>query len=147
MSRIMSAACLKNFNWLTCFTIFFALIFIIFILLLIPDNSKSSMPLRAENRPFTWNQDSFWKKMETMFLAARNADQKLVEAQIDMEIRELYELSNKIGDDILSFQDPRIKIIESKLFNLSPNVDKPQPNRNDLTLKQRDASHQASESS
>ncbi len=28
-----------------------------------------------------------------------------------------------------------------------PNVDKPQPNRNDLTLKQRDASHQASESS
>ncbi len=30
---------------------------------------------------------------------------------------------------------------------LTPNVDKPQPNRNDLTLKQRDASHQASESS
>ncbi len=30
---------------------------------------------------------------------------------------------------------------------LIPNVDKPQPNRNDLTLKQRDASHQASESS
>ncbi len=30
---------------------------------------------------------------------------------------------------------------------LVPNVDKPQPNRNDLTLKQRDASHQASESS
>ncbi len=30
---------------------------------------------------------------------------------------------------------------------LKPNVNKPQPNRNDLTLKQRDASHQASESS
>ncbi len=33
------------------------------------------------------------------------------------------------------------------IHNNYPNVDKPQPNRNDLTLKQRDASHQASESS
>ncbi len=33
------------------------------------------------------------------------------------------------------------------VLGLYPNVDKPQPNRNDLTLKQRDASHQASESS
>ncbi len=36
---------------------------------------------------------------------------------------------------------------KSITIQTEPNVDKPQPNRNDLTLKQRDASHQASESS
>ncbi len=36
---------------------------------------------------------------------------------------------------------------EERKKRIIPNVDKPQPNRNDLTLKQRDASHQASGSS
>ncbi len=43
--------------------------------------------------------------------------------------------------------DPVLKHGPYDYDKVLPNVDKPQPNRNDLTLKQRDASHQASGSS
>ncbi len=49
---------------------------------------------------------------------------------------------------MLDVDDASLELTK-KIISLGiiPNVDKPQPNRNDLTLKQRDASHQASESS
>ncbi len=57
------------------------------------------------------------------------------------------ELTIKPGDEIETYFAGMGKGNELLLTVSQPNVDKPQPNRNDLTLKQRDASHQASESS
>ncbi len=63
------------------------------------------------------------------------------------------EINDQISEtiEIMMRKDPKQRIgvqeLRSLLKSFLPNVDKPQPNRNDLTLKQRDASHQASESS
>ena len=92
----------------------------IYLLLLIPDSTRNSNVVKATEKPFAWNQDSVWHKLENDF---RNAKQ-LRPAQLDSVVRSLKIVADlnlaAIQGKQLSVTDSTLSLTENNFFALTP---------------------------
>jgi hypothetical protein len=98
--------------------IFIVSTILLYLILLIP-LADSTEIIEGKKRPFIWNQDKFWEKLEADFNAGRNVSCDKVEFKIDSMLIE----SKKILDDIsissLSPTDEKFRILENNIFNVA----------------------------
>jgi len=105
------------------------LLFSIYLLLLIPDFSEPKI-ISANEKPYSWNRDDFWKKQEQLFSQARTTNPQ----NIDSVISKLKIISDrnldKLKTDGLSPEDSIFKTTLFSFFELAPFVAVRQENTN-----------------
>lgn len=93
---------------------------IIYLVLLIPDTSINHISIKATQKPFSWNQDSVWRKLEDDFRKAK----LLQPSQLDSAIYSLKKIANlnlaAIQNKQLSVTDSIFSYTENCFFALAP---------------------------
>jgi Permuted papain-like amidase enzyme, YaeF/YiiX, C92 family len=92
---------------------------IIYLILLIPLGVDTSIP-ESNKKPFIWNQDSVWEKLEEEFLNAQSLGCKRVKFSIDSLFNNSNDILNEISNDSLEPSDIRFRLLENNIFNTAP---------------------------
>lgn len=91
----------------------------IYLLLLIPDSDSGSL-IKANQKPFAWNQDSVWKQHENNFVIAG----KLPAAQLDSVLTQLKQKADqyfRLADTVsVELQDSSLVLVQNNFFTMAP---------------------------
>ncbi|HCY74723.1 MAG TPA: hypothetical protein DHV28_02290 [Ignavibacteriales bacterium] len=94
-------------------------IVVLYLLLLIPLKTIQVIP-KSDKKPFIWNSDSVWNKLETEFINARAKGCDKIKARVDS----LFMNSEKILDEIskvtLNPSDEKFMTLENNIFKTAP---------------------------
>ena len=94
----------------------------IYFILLIPD--KESRPLKMESpaRPFYWNKQQLWQKLENDFVQAKALQPQILEAALGSKMHEADSMLASITEDQIPVTDNRLLGLETVSFQLAPLV-------------------------
>jgi hypothetical protein len=95
-----------------------AVLTIMYALLLIPDSDKTAINSAAQ-KPFTWNSDSLWRRLENDFKKAKDENKLPVDSAIRVLFAEEEKLFDKINARGIAATDSNFKIILNNFFSLS----------------------------
>ena len=91
------------------------------VLLLIPDR-ESRVPVGANQQPFAWNRDAFWKSLEAQFTEARATGCSSLTPRISASASAIQDALRTMESNRLSPADPLWARLETNLFHLAPLV-------------------------
>jgi hypothetical protein len=103
---------------------FFILLALVYVLLLIPDETASVAPVKASGaaRPFVWNQDSRWDSLEAKFAMARSAGEGAVQQTLENRLLNIEVILQEIDQKVLPPTSPVFSELEENFFALAPLV-------------------------
>lgn len=109
----------KYFHLRRILGISICIIVFLYLILLIPE-SPSSIPERALNQPFLWNQDSLWFALEAQFIKARQTGSDQLSDSINESLLTIHNLLDMISSDSLQPDAKQFSVLEDAMFNLAP---------------------------
>jgi hypothetical protein len=89
--------------------------------LFVPAGSPATVA-PAQARPFIWDQDQLWSKLESDFIATRNLGCASVDERIDEQLAALAEDIAWLAAGDRSPRDERLDAMEERLFSVAPLV-------------------------
>jgi len=92
---------------------------ILYLLLLIPDGDGPE-PVRAGEKPFVWNQDGTWEKLESRFLSAGAEPPSRIDSGLVSGFSSLEAVISRIESSSLLPDDPVFDSLETAFFSLAP---------------------------
>jgi Permuted papain-like amidase enzyme, YaeF/YiiX, C92 family len=97
----------------------FAVLAIIYLLLLIPDSAGKPEETPAE-KPFAWNRDEVWNQLEQQFQEVRQRKGPVTDTTINMLIKKAEEKLTALNDSTIAPGDKRFMELEENFFALIP---------------------------
>jgi len=98
--------------------IFIFSIILLYLILLIPLPDSTEI-IEGKKRPFIWNQDKFWEKLEAEFNTARYLSCDKVKLKIDSLLIESEAVLSDISISSISPTDGKFRILENNIFNIA----------------------------
>jgi len=99
--------------------ILISIIVVLYILLLIPLDNNSVIP-EGNKKPFIWNQDIVWNKLETEFINARTEGCDKIKFHIDSLFMNSEKVLNEISTADLKPSDEKFTTLENYIFKTAP---------------------------
>jgi hypothetical protein len=98
------------------------LLALVYVLLLIPDETPSVSPVKASTavRPFIWNQDSRWDSLEARFAMARSAGEGAVQQTLENRLLNVEVILQEIDQRVPPPTSPVFSELEENFFALAP---------------------------
>lgn len=94
-------------------------IVVLYLLLLIPLENNSVIP-EGNKKPFIWNQDSVWNKLETEFINAKTEGCDKINPHIDSLFVNSEKVLNEISGNDLKPSDEKFATLENYIFQTAP---------------------------
>ena len=94
-------------------------IVVLYLLLLIPLDNNSVIP-EGNKKPFIWNQDSVWNKLETTFINASSDGCDKIKPHIDSLFMNSEKVLNEISGINLKPSDEKFATLEYYIFQTAP---------------------------
>jgi hypothetical protein len=96
------------------------LLCIIYLVLLIPASGDVAPMIKASVKPFTWNQDSIWQKLENDFRSAKQMEPRLLDSAIKALQSNAENNFAIIQHKNIAYEDSSLLHIENIFFDLAP---------------------------
>ncbi|MCA0445665.1 MAG: hypothetical protein LCH54_05495 [Bacteroidetes bacterium] len=94
---------------------------LLYVILLIPDQPDPPA-IRASEKPFIWNQNEQWQRLETQYLANRTENPAKLDSFLTKEMQVISGLLSQITNNSLAPSDSIFKKLEITFFQLAPAV-------------------------
>ena len=92
---------------------------VLYLLLSIPLENNPIIP-EGNKKPFIWNQDSVWNKLETTFIKASSEGCDKIKPHIDSLFMNSEKVLNEISDKDLKPSDEKFSTLENFIFSTAP---------------------------
>jgi hypothetical protein len=109
---------LKKIKYPKTFILISAIV-VLYLLLLIPFEN-SSVITEGSKKPFVWNQDSMWNKLETKFIKASSEGCDKIKPHIDSLFMNSENVLNEISAADLKPSDEKFATLENYIFQIAP---------------------------
>lgn len=104
---------------------FVAAAIILYVLLLVPERDVSreaSQSVESTKQSFAWNQDDYWKYLESTYNELRKSGCQNIEPVVALKIQAANALLGRIAEKRLSPVAPEFGELELKMFEIAPKV-------------------------
>ena len=99
---------------------FIGFLAILYVVLLIPDFGKNSPVIKATHKPFTWNKDDLWKKLESDFVKAKQLNSEELDSAIHFLKLKAEGSFFYVRMNDMPATDSSLIAIENNFFSLAP---------------------------
>lgn len=94
----------------------------IYLVMLIPDRESKPVKMESPARPFYWNMEQLWQKLENDFVQAKAMRPQLLEAVLRNKMHEADSIILSVQSDSIPVTDNRLDNLETVFFQLAPLV-------------------------
>lgn len=94
----------------------------LYLILLIPDSADNTIHLPSGKKPFAWNRDAVWHKMENNFKQAKQMPAMELDSLLIRIQNVLTDHLDAVTDSLLNHNDSRLAAIENDFFSAAAYV-------------------------